>query len=107
MTASGRSLENPAANYYRIAREPNVVMENMTQVFLGTRFNCNRCHDHPFERWTQEQYYELSAYFSAVGRRPGRRPTKRSSTRCRLPKPSSIRGRTRPSKRRFRSRTPA
>ena len=71
MTASGRSLENPAANYYRIAREPNVVMENMTQVFLGIRFNCNKCHDHPFERWTQQQYYELSAYFSAVGRAPG------------------------------------
>ena len=71
MTASGRSLENPAANYYRIAREPNIVMENMTQVFLGIRFNCNRCHDHPFERWTQQQYYELSAYFSAVGRAPG------------------------------------
>jgi Protein of unknown function (DUF1553)/Protein of unknown function (DUF1549) len=74
MTASGRSLENPAANYYRIAREPNVVMENMTQVFLGIRFNCNRCHDHPFERWTQQQYYELSAYFSAVGRAPGASP---------------------------------
>jgi hypothetical protein len=71
MTASGRSLENPAANYYRIAREPSGVMENMTQVFLGIRFNCNKCHDHPFERWTQQQYYELSAYFSAVGRAPG------------------------------------
>lgn len=71
MTASGDSLENPAANYYRIAREPNVVMENMTQVFLGIRFNCNKCHDHPFERWTQQQYYELSAYFSAVGRAKG------------------------------------
>jgi hypothetical protein len=70
MTAGGRSQENPAANYYRIAREPNVVMENMTQVFLGTRFNCNKCHDHPFERWTQQQYYELAAYFSAVGRAP-------------------------------------
>jgi hypothetical protein len=46
-------------------------MENMTQVFLGIRFNCNKCHDHPFERWTQEQYYELAAYFSAVGRAPG------------------------------------
>jgi len=71
MTASGGSLENPAANYYRIARDPSVVMENMTQVFLGIRFNCNKCHDHPFERWTQQQYYELSAYFSAVGRAQG------------------------------------
>jgi Protein of unknown function (DUF1553)/Protein of unknown function (DUF1549) len=71
MTASGHSLESPASNYYRIAREPGLVMENMTQVFLGIRFNCNKCHDHPFERWTQQQYYELSAYFSSVGRAPG------------------------------------
>lgn len=71
LTASGSTFENPAANYYRIAREPREVMENMTQVFLGTRFQCNQCHDHPFERWTQQQYYELSAFFSGVGREPG------------------------------------
>jgi len=70
ITAGGSAFENPAANYFRIAREPKLVMENMTQVFLGTRFNCNQCHDHPFERWTQRQYYELSAYFADVGRRP-------------------------------------
>lgn len=70
MTASGNSVENPAANYYRIAREPREVMENMTQVFLGTRFVCAQCHDHPFEKWTQTQYYELSAYFGGVGRKP-------------------------------------
>lgn len=69
MTAGGSTLENPAANYFRIAREPQLVMENMTQVFLGTRFSCNQCHDHPFERWTQNQYYELAAYFADVGRR--------------------------------------
>ena len=73
LTASGDTLENPAANYYRIAREPDVVMENMTQVFLGTRFNCNKCHDHPFERWTQKQYYELAGYFAAVGYQKGTR----------------------------------
>lgn len=71
ITANGNTFENPAANYYRISREPKLVMENMTQVFIGTRFMCNQCHDHPFERWTQTQYYELSAFFSAVGRKPG------------------------------------
>ncbi len=69
LTASGNSQENPAANYYRIAREPREVMENMTQVFLGTRFVCAQCHDHPFEKWTQTQYFELSSYFGGVGRR--------------------------------------
>ncbi len=71
MTASGSTIENPAANYYRIAREPKVVMENMTQVFIGTRFMCAQCHDHPFERWTQNQYYSLAAYFAGVGRKAG------------------------------------
>jgi len=71
VTANGSTYENPAANYYRISRQPKVVMENMTQVFIGTRFQCNQCHDHPFERWTQRQYYELSAYFAGVGRKAG------------------------------------
>ena len=71
MTASGSTLENPAANYFRIAREPEIVMENMTQVFIGTRFMCCQCHDHPFERWTQTDYYQLSAFFSSVGRKAG------------------------------------
>lgn len=74
MTASGSTLENPPANYYRIAREPREVMENMTQVFVGTRFVCAQCHDHPFEKWTQTQYYQLSAFFGGVGRKGGKRP---------------------------------
>jgi len=74
LTANGSTFQNPAANYYRISREPAAVMENLTQVFLGTRFSCNKCHDHPFERWTQGQYYQLSAYFAAVGRKPGSVP---------------------------------
>ncbi len=71
LTSSGSTFENPATNYYRVAREPSEVMENMTQVFLGTRFNCNKCHDHPFERWTQRQYYELSGFLTGVVRKPG------------------------------------
>ena len=43
-------------------------MENTTHLFLAVRFNCNKCHDHPFERWTQDQYYELSAFFAQVSR---------------------------------------
>jgi hypothetical protein len=42
-------------------------MENTTHLFLATRFNCNKCHDHPFERWTQDQYYETAAFFAQVG----------------------------------------
>ena len=69
LTASGSSLENPPAAYYKVLREPDALMENTTQLFLAVRFNCNKCHDHPFERWTQDQYYQLAAYFAQVGRK--------------------------------------
>ena len=64
LTARGSNLENPPASYFKIHRTPELTMENTTHLFLGTRFNCNKCHDHPFERWTQDQYYETAAYFA-------------------------------------------
>ena len=67
LTVNGSNRENPAASYYKILRSPQETMENTTHLFLGTRFNCNKCHDHPFERWTQDQYYQLAAYFAKVG----------------------------------------
>ncbi len=71
LTASGSSYENPAANFYRVTHDPKPTMEKTTQVFLGVRMVCTQCHDHPFERWTQNQYYEMSAFFSAMAVRPG------------------------------------
>jgi Protein of unknown function (DUF1553)/Protein of unknown function (DUF1549)/Bacterial Ig-like domain (group 2) len=69
MTASGSNLANPPASYYKVLREPDAAMENTTQLFLAIRFNCNKCHDHPFEKWTQDQYYQLTAYFAQVSRK--------------------------------------
>jgi hypothetical protein len=69
LTASGSTLENPPAAYFKILRDPEGTMENTTQLFLAVRFNCNKCHDHPFERWTQDQYYHLASYFAQVGRK--------------------------------------
>ena len=66
ITASGSNKDNPAASYYKILREPDEIMENTTQLFLAVRFNCNKCHDHPFERWTQDQYYQTAAYFAQL-----------------------------------------
>jgi hypothetical protein len=71
LTARGSSYDNPAANYFRVTREARPTMEKTTQVFLGVRMVCAQCHDHPFERWTQSQYYQMSAFFSAVGLRAG------------------------------------
>ncbi|MEI6712148.1 MAG: DUF1549 domain-containing protein [Verrucomicrobiota bacterium] len=64
VTATGSNNKNPAASYWKILRQPAESMENTTHLFLATRFNCNKCHDHPFERWTQDQYYQTAAYFA-------------------------------------------
>lgn len=71
LTSRGSAYANPAANYYRVMREPKLSMEKTSQVFLGVRMVCAQCHDHPFEQWTQNQYYQLAAFFAAVGLKPG------------------------------------
>jgi hypothetical protein len=71
LTAQGSSYENPAVNYLRVLREPGKMTEDVSQTFLGVRFNCNKCHDHPFERWTQNQYYQMGAYFAQIGFKRG------------------------------------
>lgn len=75
LTASGPTEKNPAANYYRAHRNsegkvpPEALSEATAQLFLGVRMTCARCHNHPFERWTQNEYYELAAFFGQVRRR--------------------------------------
>jgi hypothetical protein len=92
LTASGSTFGNPAANYFRGAydsgappavRDPQELAETTAQVFFGIRMQCARCHNHPFERWTQDDYYHLAAWFSQVRAKadpyhPGRPPTRRS-----------------------------
>nr|BAL55976.1 vegetatible incompatibility protein [uncultured Planctomycetota bacterium] len=68
LTATGSTLDNPPAAYFKIHRDPSELVETTTHLFLGIRFNCNKCHDHPFERWTMDNYYELAAYFAQVQR---------------------------------------
>ncbi len=68
LTTSGSNVEHPPAAYFKVLQTPDAVMENTTQLFLAVRFNCNKCHDHPFEKWTQDQYYEMTAYFAQVKR---------------------------------------
>ncbi len=68
LTATGSNAVNAPAAYYKILRTADAAMENSTHLFLAIRFNCNKCHDHPFERWTQDQYYNLASYFAQVSR---------------------------------------
>lgn len=74
ITSSGSTLTSPAGNYYRTSADTLDAMETTAQLFLGTRIQCAKCHNHPFERWTQNDYYGLAAFFSRVERRKTNQP---------------------------------
>lgn len=74
LTTDGSTYANPAANYYRISRDPENAVETTAQLFLGVRIQCAKCHNHPFERWTQDDYYGFAAFFSQIGRKKGNLP---------------------------------
>lgn len=71
LTASGSVFENPAANYWRASRDPNDAVETTAQLFLGIRIQCAKCHNHPFERWSQDNYYGIAAAFTRIARQKG------------------------------------
>lgn len=66
ITAGGSTYSNPAANYYRVSRDPTTLAETTAQLFFGIRMQCAKCHNHPFERWTQDDYYSMAAFFNRV-----------------------------------------
>ncbi len=74
LTASGSTLVHPPANFYRTASDTNDCVESISQVFLGARLQCAKCHNHPYERWTQDNYYGLAAFFNRLQRRKTQRP---------------------------------
>jgi hypothetical protein len=61
-----RAEPNPAANYFVVSRDPLDVTAATSQTFLGVRIECARCHNHPFEKWTQTDFYGLAAFFTGV-----------------------------------------
>ena len=66
ITSGGSTYANPASNYYRISRDPTTLAETTAQLFFGIRMQCAKCHNHPFERWTQDDYYSMAAFFNRV-----------------------------------------
>jgi hypothetical protein len=70
LAATGTVIGNPPVAWYKRVKEPKEQLEDVAQLFLGVRMQCAQCHHHPFERWSQEDYYALSAFFSQVGRKP-------------------------------------
>jgi hypothetical protein len=74
LTAQGSTFDNPPANYFRTAADTNDCAETTSQVFLGIRIQCAKCHNHPFEQWTQDNYYGIGAFFNRVQRKKSALP---------------------------------
>jgi uncharacterized protein DUF1549/uncharacterized protein DUF1553 len=66
VASRGSTYLEPAANYYRAMRDPIMRAESTAQIFLGTRLACSKCHNHPFDRWTQDDYYSWANLFARV-----------------------------------------
>ncbi len=73
LAASGDVEVNPVASWYTQVNTSTAQMEDTAQLFLGLRIQCARCHHHPFERWSQNDYYGFEAVFSQVGLKPNRK----------------------------------
>jgi hypothetical protein len=74
LTGQGSTLKNPAANYYQVTTDTLKIAENTAQVFMGMRIQCAQCHNHPFDRWTMNDYYSFASFFPQVGRKQGEDP---------------------------------
>ena len=73
LTAEGSTYLYPAANYYRASPGMNDCTETTAQLFMGVRIQCAKCHNHPFERWTQDDYYGMAAFFNRVQQKESKR----------------------------------
>jgi mono/diheme cytochrome c family protein len=74
LTSQGGTFVNPPTNYYQVERDNLKITENVAQVFMGMRIQCAQCHNHPFDQWTQNDYYSFASFFSQVGRKRGTDP---------------------------------
>jgi len=68
--ATGAVIGNPPVAWYKRVKDPKQQLEDVAQLFLGVRMQCAQCHHHPFERWSQDDYYSLAAFFTQIGRKP-------------------------------------
>lgn len=84
LTASGDSQVNPPVVWYREVTQSNEQVEDVAQLFLGVRIQCARCHHHPFEKWSQNDYYHLAAFFSRIGRKESADPTMKQAREKRI-----------------------
>jgi hypothetical protein len=71
VTAQGHTLENGAGNFFVLHDDPRLMAETTTQAFLGMSINCAKCHNHPMEKWTNDEYYQFANLFSRVRAKAG------------------------------------
>lgn len=69
LCATGNVANDPPVAWYRQVKEPQQEVEDIAQLFLGMRMQCAQCHHHPFEKWSQNDYYSFSAFFTQLGRK--------------------------------------
>ena len=74
LSANGGTFTDPATNYFQHERNTLKTAENVAQVFLGMRIQCAQCHNHPFDRWTMDDYYGFANFFAQIGRKQGEDP---------------------------------
>jgi hypothetical protein len=77
LAAEGSTFNSPATNFYQIEQDVLKLTENVAQVFMGTRIQCAQCHNHPFDRWTMDDYYGFASFFAQVRRKPAEDPRDR------------------------------
>jgi hypothetical protein len=74
VSASGDMTENPPVAWFRQVNNSSAQLEDTAQLFLGTRLQCAQCHHHPYEKWSQDDYYSFAAVFKQTARKPGAQP---------------------------------
>jgi mono/diheme cytochrome c family protein len=77
LLAQGSAFADGPANFFRAASSPETLAETTSQVFLGVRIQCAKCHNHPYEKWTQNQYYQMAAFFARIKAKDGETPGER------------------------------
>ena len=75
LSSTGGSYDSPATNFFKAETDIKKLTENVAQIFMGTRIQCAQCHNHPFDRWTMDDYYGFASFFTQVKRKPGEDPT--------------------------------
>ncbi len=77
LSSEGGTFSSPATNFFQIEQDPLKLTENVAQVFMGTRIQCAQCHNHPFDRWTVDDYYGFASFFAQVKRKNAEDPRER------------------------------